>query len=178
MSLARGMNHYATAGGQHANDARFGVNAHVYVPDGDAGTACAECFKAVVPVRKRRMSVSRNFALVYLGVVIFSCLVYLGGLSIQSRDYAKDLAQVENAMRADAVAIETLTQQVKKNTDAARICVKAVEFGMVASAEENTQHIFLQEIEQFTKAANQNEQMTAAAELPLLGAQAHLSGSR
>ena len=178
MSLARGLSNYATAGGQHANDDRFGVNARVYVPDGDAGTACAECFKAVVPVRKRRMSVSRNAALIYLGAVIFSCLLYLGSLSIQSRDYAKDLAAVENAMRNDAVAIETLTAQVKKNTDPSRICVKAVEFGMVASAEENTQHIYLNEIEQFTKAANQKDQMTAAAELPLLGVQAHLTGSR
>ena len=179
MSLARGMSNYAMAGGQHQSGDRFNVSAHVYVPGGDAGTACESCFQAHQgrKARGRRISFSRNFAFVYLGVVIFGALMYLGLLNYQCSQLTRQVTQVAQSMKNDLLTIESLEETVKANIDPANICVKALEFGMVASADENTHHIFLPEIEQFTK-AEQNEQMTAAAELPLLGAQAHLSGSR
>lgn len=178
MSLARGMSNYASAGAAYASEDRFAVSEHVYIPDGDAGTCRAECFTARTRRKKRRLSLSRNFALIYLGVLMFGCLVYLGVLSHSANQLSTRLAQARMDMQSDIITIEKLTETVKKNTDPANICVKAVEFGMVASADENTHHIFLQEIEQFTKADKQNEQMAAAAELPLQSAYAHLSGSR
>lgn len=179
MSLARGMSNYATAGGLYASEDRFNVSAHVYVPDGNAGTACESSFQAMKgrKVKSRRISFSRNFAFCYMGVLVFGALMYLGLLCFQCNNLSTELKQMGNDMENNRATIQTLQGIVDDNTDLSNISVKARGMGMVASSEESTHFLFLPEIEQFTK-AEQTEQTAAAAELPPLGAQAQLLGSR
>ena len=180
MSQARGMNTYAMAGGQYASEDRFSVSSQVYVPDGDAGTVCAFCYQAQVHRKKalRRFSIGRNAALIYLGSLMFVCLMYLGLLMFNNNQLTKDMNEYAIAKRNSLLRIEELTEAVADNTDISRISVLAREIGMVASEERNTYHLYVQESEQFTKAEENNGMMTAAAELPLQSAQAQLVGSR
>ncbi|MBR6525507.1 MAG: hypothetical protein IKT57_06010 [Clostridia bacterium] len=178
MSQARGMNTYAMAGGQYASDDRFNVSAQVYMPDGAAGTVCASCYQAQAKKKLRRFSVGRNAALIYLGSLMFVCLMYLGMLMFQSNQLTKDLNGYTSSKHNSLLRIEVLKEKVADNTDISRISVMAREIGMVASEERNTYHLYVQEIEQFTKAEENKANLTAAAELPLQSAQAQLVGSR
>lgn len=181
MSQARSMNGYATAGGQYAQDDYFHVSANVYVPDGDAGTDSASCYRHHASKHRRKgpATLPVRSAALLLTVLALICGVTVGGKLHARKELSLSISAMQKSMDATRRDNLALTEEVAQARDSSRVCYIAVnEFGMIAAENARTHFIYVDEIEQFTKAEEQNSALSAAAELPLLSAQAQLSGSR
>lgn len=181
MSQTRSLNGYAMAGGQFAQDDYFRVSDRVYVPDGDAGTQCASCFQARPAARRHKgpATMSLRSAAVFLACVAVVCGFMVGFKLHARKEISLHISQMYTSMETTRKDNAQLEVEVLSARDSSRVCYIAVnELGMVAAEDTHIQYIYVQEIEQFTKAEEQNENVSAAAELPLQSAQAQLSGSR
>ena len=135
---------YRNAGLVTAGSAsRFGIGDAAHLPDSDAGTDLAGCFRAGKEIRRREetpaRTVSMKTALAIIAVVLFvfgsvTVSKYLAVRSLQER--LDSMAVSMERTRADNAA---LRKEVESARDLSRIGYIAVnQLGMVASDDGNT----------------------------------------
>ena len=146
---------YAAGGGNAADGVHFGVNDFANLPDADAGTDLAGCFRSDPRNRKIRQDTEkRRVPMMISAAVILT--VFLGCvLAISLRLYAREqvqfqIAEMIDTMEKTRVANYNLQVKVKEVQDLSRIGYIAVKnLGMVASGGENNIVMIMPEVERF-----------------------------
>ena len=183
MSQTKNMNGYAMAGGQWAADDYFAVRDSVYVPDGEAGTDGASCFRAQPRRRAVRQGARPTMTLrsvvIFLSAVSLVCSASVLYALHGRKNVSQDISRMRQSMNQTQRDNEQLALEVAEARDASRVCYLAVnELGMIASEEARTRFIYVPEIEQFTKAEDMETQFSASGQGTAPGAQGQLAGSR
>ncbi|MBR6706377.1 MAG: hypothetical protein IKI84_06830 [Clostridia bacterium] len=133
---------------------RFGIGDAAYLPDSEAGTDLAGCFRADANVQRRHRqetrTVSFKTAVVAVAIVLFvcSCVTISRFMAVKSmEDRVNDIVARMDETRRDNVV---LRRQVAEVRDLSRIGIIAVtRLKMVASDESNTVEIKVLQVENF-----------------------------
>lgn len=133
---------------------RFDIGDAAYLPDSEAGTDLAGCFRADTNVQRRHRyearTVSFKSAMVIVSIVLFvcSCVIVSRYMAVRSMEgKVKQIVAEMDRTRRDNIV---LRQQVAEVRDLSRIGIIAVtRLGMVASDDSNTVEIEVLQVERF-----------------------------
>ena len=140
MSMTSAGCKYASAGAVFADDVRFHVKDRAYLPDSDAGTDLAGCYRAGHKARPkaRRYDVPMRLVVILTAVVIFACAISVLTRVYQMRSLEDQIASMRSQMAQTEAANVQLQKEVEKIRDLSRIGYIAVhELGMVACDDSN-----------------------------------------
>ena len=141
MQAVRRNMQYASAGVQKNDFNRLRVQSHVYLPDATAGMEQdpqdrkAFVHDGPVPSSRRRFTVSRNAALIFLCVlfVVFGYQVLVR--AVAKSQESKNISLMEQSIYNTILENQGYAVEVAQARDSSRICYRAVqELGMVSSA--------------------------------------------
>lgn len=146
---------YAAGGSKAQDGVHFGVDDFANLPDADAGTDLAGCYRSDPHHRRIRQSTEKRkipmpICLGILAVVLIGCV-----LSYCVRTYARAQAQDEinrmlSSMNKTRLDNQVLLKQVEEAQDLSRIGYIAVkQLGMVASGDQNNVVMYMPEIEMY-----------------------------
>ncbi len=141
---------YATAG----SSSRFHVGDAAYLPDSDAGTDLAGCYRARGEAKSGRApeyrTVSFRTALAIAGVVLFLCMSVVASRYFAVRGVQSKVDTIITGMERTRSDNTVLRSRVDSVRDLSRIGYIAVtRLGMVASDDWNTIEMYVPQVEAF-----------------------------
>ncbi len=153
MSMTSAGCKYASAGAVFADDVRFHVKDRAYLPDSDAGTDLAGCYRAGHKARPkaRRYDVPMRLVIILTAVVVFACAISVLTRVYQMRSLEDQIASMRSQMAQTEAANVQLQKEVEKIRDLSRIGYIAVhELGMVACDDSNMIRMYVPAVEYFS----------------------------
>lgn len=152
MSMSYPGSNYATAGAVFADDVRFHVSDHAYLPDGDAGTDLAGAYRADHRrQRKRKYEMSVKSVCILALALAMACAVSVLRNLYEANDLEKQIGQMQAQISVTQAQTVDLKREVEKNKDLSRIGYLAVhELGMIASDDTNMVKMYVPAVERFS----------------------------
>ena len=152
MSMTSAGCKYASAGAVFADDVRFHVKDRAYLPDSDAGTDLAGCYRADHKARRSRgIDLPVRLVVILAAAVFFICAISVLARVYQVRGLEDQIEGMRSQMAVTQAANEQLRKEVAKVRDLSRIGYIAVhELGMVACDDSNMIRMYVPAVEYFS----------------------------